>query len=82
VNPGLAVLLFVVAAAVDVLWVAYTLAVTKRHAVLAANAGVAIYLLGAVGTVTYVHRPLYLLPLVTGSWWGTFFSLKWVRRED
>jgi hypothetical protein len=77
VNPSLALLLFVFAAVVDVLWVRYTLAVTERQALRAATVGSLIYLFGAVGTVKYVQQPWYLAPLIAGAFTGTFFTLKW-----
>jgi hypothetical protein len=76
VSPSLAVLLFAVAVLVDFLWVFYTLAITKHQAFRAASFGVMIYASSAFGTFTFVHRPLYMVPLLVGSFIGTFLSIR------
>jgi hypothetical protein len=60
----------------DALYASYTLHVTKLNPVKAANTAASMYFLSALGVVSYVNNPLYLIPLAVGSWLGTYVIVK------
>lgn len=67
---------------VDALYAYYTLSVTKHQAARAATAGAAMYFLLAVGVISYMQNYLYLIPLVLGSWFGTYAVVKWEGKKS
>lgn len=71
-----ALAVFCVYFAGDWLYAAYTLAVTQKAAGVAALLGSAIHLFLAYGVVNYTRNYLYLIPLVCGSWAGTYWAVK------
>ncbi len=75
-NWLLAIGLAVLYAAIDVLWTVYTVAVTNRRPLLAANSGVAIYLAGAAGTIVFVNDWRYIAPIAVGAWLGTLLAVR------
>lgn len=60
----------------DALYASYTLHVTKLNPTKAANTAASMYFLSALGVVSYVSNPLYLIPLAIGSWLGTYVIVK------
>lgn len=64
--------LLVVYFVVDSLYAIYTLMVTEYKPYRAATAASIIYLLLAVGVMSYVENFLYVIPIMIGSWFGTF----------
>ena len=67
----------------DVLYVWYILAVSKLNAFQAANIGVIMYFLTAFGTIQYVSNFINIIPIIIGSWLGTYFTLKYeIKRKD
>lgn len=75
--------LFVFAAyvVVDMLYAYYTLAVNRLEPGRAATMGSLMYFLLAVGVLNYTNNPLYLFPLVLGSWLGTYVTVEIERRK-
>lgn len=69
--------LFAAFLAVDALYALYTLAVTERRAVRAANLSAVMYFLLAAGVIAYTTNPLYVLPAAAGSWAGTWLAVSW-----
>jgi hypothetical protein len=65
----------------DILWAWYMLAVTERRAAASANVCGAIYVLSALGVMSYAGNWLYLLPLALGSWSGTYLIVSHERRK-
>jgi hypothetical protein len=61
--------------ALDILFVFYTYAVVKRKPLRAATTAGSMYFLMAVGIMSYVDNPLYLIPLAAGSWVGTYIMV-------
>lgn len=77
----IAVGIFVAYIILDILFVHYTLAVSRLEAVRASTTGAAMYFLLAIGIVNYAHNPLYILSVVAGSWFGTYISVERERRK-
>jgi len=72
-----AVLIFVTYVVVDILYAAYIICVEKRRALQAAAISAVLYSLLAFGVITYSQNPLYLIPLATGAFVGTYATVWW-----
>lgn len=68
---------FLAYAIVDGLYVYYTLTVTRKKPAAAATSGILIHVLVIFGVLSYVENILYVIPLVFGSWLGTYFTVKY-----
>ena len=68
----LALLIFFAYLFVDALYAYYTLSVVSLKPYTSATAGALMYFLLAIGIINYIKNPIYLIPLVLGSWVGTF----------
>ena len=73
--------IFVTYVAVDILYALYIIQVERRRALAAASISSVLYSLLAYGVITYSRNPLYLIPLATGAWIGTFATVWWSSRE-
>ena len=71
--------IFIAYLLIDALNAKYTLELTKLNAARTASIGVIIHLLLAFGVIQYTQNWLYVIPLVVGSWVGTYLMIK---RED
>jgi hypothetical protein len=80
-NMLTALMVFAAYLVIDMLYAHYTFAVTKLQASRAATTGALMYFLLAVGVLNYTHNPLYLFPLVLGSWAGTYVTVEFERRK-
>jgi uncharacterized membrane protein YfcA len=58
------------------LYAQWTIYISKKKSVLAANTSVGIYLIGAYGTITFVANPWLLIPIILGAWLGTYVAVK------
>jgi uncharacterized membrane protein YfcA len=76
VNPLIAVALTVGYAIIDGLNTYYTKAVARGRPVAAATSGALVYVLLAFGILQFTDNPLYLVPLVIGSWIGTYVVVR------
>lgn len=81
-NIYLAVGIFVAYVVVDILYVYYTLYVTRLRSLAAANTSVAIYLIAIFGVLNYVNNYLYAVPIAIGAWVGTYVTVEWEKRRD
>jgi hypothetical protein len=81
-NMLTALMVFVAYLVTDMLYAHYTFAVAKLQALRAATTGALMYFLLAVGVLNYTHNPLYLFPLVLGSWAGTYLTIEFERRKS
>lgn len=70
-------IVFVAYLLVDAMYAYYTLAVTKNRPVAAASVGATMHFLIAFGVLNYVQNYLYVVPLAVGSWFGTYFVVKY-----
>ena len=68
--------IFVTYVAIDMLYAWYIMSVNKRHAITAAILTSIIYSLLAFGVVSYSKNILYLIPLASGAFIGTFVMVK------
>jgi hypothetical protein len=71
-NLQLGLLIFLAYFVIDGLYAYYTYAVVSKKPYAAATIGASMYLLSALGVISYIHNILYLVPLIVGSWLGTF----------
>lgn len=81
-NPLIAMGIFVAYVVIDILYVYYTLYVTRLRAVAAANTSLLIYLIAAIGVINYVGNYLYIIPIVIGAWVGTYATVYWEKKKD
>ena len=68
-------------AALDALYVIYTLEMTRLNPMRASIAAVFIYVLGALGVVSYTANNWYILSVAIGSFLGTYLVVFWERRK-
>lgn len=71
-----AVIIFFTYIIIDILYALYVIFVSRKRAFSAALVSSGIYSLGAFGVVTFSKNPLYLLPLATGAFLGTYLVVK------
>ena len=76
-NWLVAIGLFFVALALDIVFALYTVAVVKLNPLFAANMSALTYLLGAAGILSYVRNKWYLVPLSLGAFIGTYAVVKY-----
>lgn len=72
-----AALIFATYVAVDILYAAYIICVEKRQPMAAAAISAVLYSLLAFGVITYSKNPLYLIPLASGAFLGTYLTVRW-----
>ncbi len=80
-NWAIALSIFFAYIATDALYAYYTLAVAEQRPLSAANTGAVLHLLIAFGVLSYVENYLYLIPIVIGSWVGTYLLVKWSKKR-
>jgi hypothetical protein len=61
----------------DALWALYLIKVTERSPFLASSYGSLIHILTAFTVISYTKNSLYLIPLVIGSFIGTYLVVKY-----
>ena len=77
--PFTAAVIFVTYVAVDVLYAAYIICVERRQPLRAAAISAVLYSLLAYGVITYSKNPIYLIPLASGAFVGTYLTVWWSR---
>ena len=77
-NWLIAILVFASYIIIDGLYAKYTLEVVSLRPMRSASIGAFMHLLLAFGVINYTSNWLYVIPVVIGSWIGTYFV---VRRE-
>jgi hypothetical protein len=80
-SPVTAAVIFATYVAVDILYAAYIIAVEKRRPLMAASISSVLYSLLAFGVITYSKNPIYLIPLASGAWIGTYLTVRWHERK-
>ena len=68
---------FIAITAIDALYALYTLRVTQKKAFQSATFGAIIHILTAFTVISYTQNYLYLIPLIIGSFVGTFLVVKY-----
>jgi cytochrome b subunit of formate dehydrogenase len=69
------VIVFMLAATADLLWAGYISAVSGKQAVRAAAWSMSIAVVSGVIAIHYVHAPVLLVSLASGSFVGTYLSV-------
>lgn len=77
INPLIALAVFIAYVVVDGLYAWYTIAVVERKALSTATIGAGMHILLAVGVLSYTENWRYLVPMVIGSWIGTYVVTKY-----
>lgn len=67
---------FLVMAVADYLWAAYSWAISRRRAHLAARYAVALVLASGLTTLAIIESPLFLVPASLGAYVGTYVAVK------
>ena len=76
VTAGLILIVYIV---VDMLYAYYIIQVEQRNPMKAAIVSSVLYSLLAYGVVSYSKNILYLFPLATGAFIGTYLTVWWKR---
>jgi uncharacterized MnhB-related membrane protein len=74
-----AFLILIVYIVVDMLYAYYIIQVEQRNPLRAALVSSVLYSLLAYGVVSYSRNILYLFPLATGAFIGTYLTVWWKR---
>lgn len=74
-----AALILLVYIVVDMLYAYYIIQVEQRNPLKAAAVSAVLYSLLAFGVVSYSRNILYLFPLATGAFIGTYLTVWWKR---
>lgn len=74
-----AALILLVYIVVDMLYAYYIIQVEQRNPLMAAAVSSVLYSLLAFGVVSYSKNILYLFPLATGAFIGTYLTVWWKR---
>lgn len=69
-------IIFAVTVLTDIAYVFYIRRISEGNALFAASIGSLITFLGAVIVISYVENKLYIIPLIAGSFIGTFLAIK------
>lgn len=77
-----AVLIFFTYVVIDILYAYYIMCVEERRPLRAAATTSLIYSLLAYGVVSYSQNILYLLPLASGAFFGTFIMVAYKKRKE
>lgn len=81
-SPITAAVIFVTYVLVDILYAAYIIAVEKRRPLAAAAISSVLYSLLAFGVITYSKNPIYLIPLASGAFLGTYLTVRFHRKKN
>ena len=76
VTAGLILVVYII---VDMLYAYYIIQVEQRNPMKAALVSSVLYSLLAYGVVSYSRNILYLFPLATGAFIGTYLTVWWKR---
>lgn len=75
-----AVTVFVVYVLFDILYALYVICVSKQRPLAASGISAVMYSVGAYGVMSYLHNPLYLIPLAAGAFIGTYVAVKYMSK--
>lgn len=71
-------LVFVIYVVLNILYALYVICVSKKQALAASFISSALSSLGAYGIISYLHNPLYILPLAIGAFIGAYIAVKYL----
>jgi hypothetical protein len=72
---------FVAIFAADVFWTLYIQKVQESRPVAAGLWAVALFIPGALVTLSYVREPILLIPACLGAFTGTYCTIWWTNRR-
>ncbi|MEZ0208666.1 MAG: hypothetical protein ACAH17_00610 [Candidatus Paceibacterota bacterium] len=78
-SPFIFVGVFLATLVTDALWALYMMRVTDRKPFLAASYGTLIHILTAFTVISYTENYYYIIPLLTGSFMGTYLAVKYIK---
>lgn len=73
------ILVFILMFVTDVVWTVYFNFISQKLPKQAAISGVLIYLLSSCVTLKYVENVWYLIPAMLGAYFGTYFTVKYMK---
>ncbi len=76
-SPIIFISVFLATMCIDALYALYTLRLTQKKAFQSAFFGSLIHILTAFTVISYTKNYLYLIPLVIGSFVGTYLVVKY-----
>ncbi len=74
-----AIIVFIFYVVVDALYVLYTRYIQQNKAMAAATVGAMMYGLFGFGTLAIIENSWNILPIILGSWVGTYFTIKYIK---
>jgi 4-hydroxybenzoate polyprenyltransferase len=77
-----AIALFFLAMILEAVYARYTFALTKHQSLLAGVMSGLVYVIGAIGVVSYVSNKLYLIPISIGAFIGTIIVVEYEKRNN
>jgi hypothetical protein len=80
-NWGIGFLVFLIYIIIDGLYAKYTLDVVAKKPIQSANIGALMHIFLAFGVISYTENVLYIVPLVLGSWLGTYLMVKFDKKK-
>jgi hypothetical protein len=79
-SPLVFVAVFAATMCIDALYALYTIKLTERKAFQSALFGTCIHLLTAFTVISYTGNYLYLIPLLVGSFVGTYAAVSFFKK--
>lgn len=80
-NTYLAIGLFFAYILIDALYAIYTFSIAKNKPMAAATAGTIMYGLALFGLSNFAKNHYYLIPILAGSWVGTYYTVILMNRK-
>lgn len=77
-----ALLVIITSFVVNIVYAIYTMSVVKKNATLSATCSSLIPLLCSVSVISYVENFYYVIPMCLGSFFGTFFLVKFYGHKN
>jgi hypothetical protein len=66
---------------IDGLYAQYTLDVISLKPIKSASIGSLMYILSAFGIINFINNVLYVIPMLIGSWLGTFLIVMYEKNK-
>lgn len=73
---------FVSTLLVDIIWAYYFIKIAEKQPFQAGILSIGIALTSAYVTISYVHNPLFLIPVSIGAYLGTYYAVKRHKKTD
>lgn len=76
INILLWLTLFIISIFYDIVYAKYIISISRLNALKSANLSVILYAIVAISTINYISNPLNVIPIIFGSWIGTYVIIK------